>query len=186
MTREQVRQLVELAGVRYYEAKAHAKEKQWLTAVLLLAQSVEAGLVATVSCCEPELRALKVWPDEKRLPQEWALGALLRVARSADWLVPSLPQHTGPADALSGDIGDAVRFLLELRNLAAHPGKSITGGQLPGHDFTDDRLMAQVYPVLDGIAGAIFEKLKDVVLALPDPPVANQRIASGYRGGQRA
>jgi hypothetical protein len=172
MTREQFSQLVELAGVLYNEAGACANDKHWRAAAFLVAQSVEAGLVATVSCCEPELRALHAWPSGEKVgaPEHWMFGTLLRVAQTAGWLEPSLPEDTGPVDAMSGGIGDAVRFLLEVRNLAAHPGRVITGGQLPAHDFTDDLLMARVYPVLDGIAGAVFDRLNDVVLALPDAP----------------
>jgi hypothetical protein len=171
LTQEQVTQLTELAGLLHDDAEACAKNQRWRAAVLLIAQSVEAALVATIRCCEPELRAAGAWPSGKvgnRTPQQWVLGPLLMVARNAGWLVPTLPDHTGVGDAASGEVGDAVRFLKEVRNLAAHPGRAIAGGDLPGFDLTDDLLMAQTYPLLRGIAGAVFEKLSEVIRSLPD------------------
>lgn len=172
MTPEHVNQLVELAGVLHDEAEACSRNKLWRAAAFLVAQSVEAALVATVSCCEPELRSQHAWPagkDGRDLgpPEDWTFGVLLGVAKRAGWLVPSLPKDTTPIESLGGEVGDAVRFLLEARNLAAHPGRAIVGGDLLGHDFTDDHLVAQIYPVLDGIAGAVFERLKEVLLELP-------------------
>jgi hypothetical protein len=162
--------LVELAGVLHDEAAACARDEYWRAAVLLVAESVEAGLLATVCCSEPELRALQAWPTRQGTgpPERWSLDTLLRVALGARWLVPTLPPHTTPAEALGGEIGDAVRSLKEVRNLAAHPGRVIATEQL---DFTDALLMAQLYPVLEGIAGAVFEKLGEVINALPDPPM---------------
>jgi hypothetical protein len=83
--------------------------------------------------------------------------------------VPSLPRHTTPIEALGGEIGDAVRFLKEVRNLAAHPARLIAGGQLAEVDLADAVSMAHAYTVLEGIAGAVFDKLGEVVRALPDP-----------------
>src|SRR5450759_842785 len=147
LTREQVLQLIELAGMLRDDAEACAKAKHWRAAALLIAESVEAALLATIRCCERELRAQGAWPTEKRPLHRLELGALLTVARNAGWLVPTLSSHTTPAEALSGEIGDAVRSLQEVRNLAAHPGRVIAAGQL---DFTDALLMAQLHQVLDG------------------------------------
>ena len=169
LTQEQFRDLVELAGLLHDEAAACAGDKYWRAAVLLVAESVEAGLLATVCCSEPELRALQAWPSRPGIgpPERWSLETLLKVARSGGWLVPTLPPHTTPAEALGGDIGDAVRSLKEVRNLAAHPGRVIATKQL---HFTDAVLMERLYPVLEGIASAVFEKLGEVINALPDPP----------------
>lgn len=173
LTQAQVRQLTELAGLLHDDAEACAKSQRWRAAVLLIAQSVEAALVVTIRCCEPELRATGAWPSGHvgtRTPQQWELGPLLLVARKAGWLVPTLPDDTGVGDSLSGEVGDAVRFLKEVRNLAAHPGRATAGGELPGFDLTDDLLMAQTYPLLRGIASAVFEELSEVIRSLPDLP----------------
>lgn len=135
---------------------------------MLIAQSVEAGLVATVCCCEPELRALHAWPPgPDSSPQRWPIAKLLGVARRAGWLTQGLPPDTNPIDALSGEIGDAVAFLHEARNLAVHPGRAVVGGRDPGLDFADDQSMVQTYRLLQGLSGAVFEKLTDVINALP-------------------
>ncbi len=170
LSHDQVRRLVDLTGVLRREADACAKARHWRAAAMLIAQSVEAGLVATVWSCQPELRALHAWPKRTETPpQQWPFGTLLAVARSAGWLTQSLPVDTSPIDGLSGDIGDAVSFLQEARNLAVHPGRAVIGGRVPGLDFGDDRLMAQTYRLLQGLSGALFEKLTDVIDALAEP-----------------
>lgn len=170
LTQEQVTKLTELAGLLRADAEACAKDKHWRAAALLIAQSVEAALVATIRCAETELRTQGAWPTHTRPPQQWELGPLLMVARNAGWLVPTLPDHTGVRYSLSGEVGDAVRFLKEVRNLAAHPGRAIAGGELPGFDLTDDVSMAKMYPLLEGIAGAVFEKLTEAIDTLPSLP----------------
>ena len=40
---------------------------------------------------------------------------------------------------------------------------------MPGFDFKDQAAMETVYSVLDGIAGSVFEKLGEVMRALPGP-----------------
>jgi hypothetical protein len=169
LTQDHVRQLVDLAGVLRDEADDCAKNKHWRAAVMLIAQSVEAGLVATVYCCETELRALHAWPaGPDSPPQQWPIGKLLGVARRAGWLAQGLHADTSPIDALSGEIGDAVAFLHEARNLAVHPGRAVVGGRDPGLDFTDDQSMVQTYWLLQGLSGAVFEKLTNVIDALPE------------------
>ncbi len=170
LNREQFLRLAELAGVLRDDAEACARDKRWRAAALLIAESVEAALLGTIRCCETELRAAGAWPTDTRPLHHMELGALLTVARDAGWLVPTL-SHTGDSvESLGGDVGDAIRFLVEVRNIAAHPGRAISGGRLPGLDLTDDALMAMTYPLLEGIAGAVFEKLSAVINALPDLP----------------
>lgn len=91
------------------------------------------------------------------------------MARAPGRLVPALPGGTSPAEALAGGIGDAVSFLKEVRNIAAHPGRAVTGAALPGFDFTDTKQMHTVYEVLQRIADAVFDKLAEPILALPYP-----------------
>ena len=167
MSPDQLRRLVDLAGSLRDEAVACAEAKLWRGASVLTAASVEAALLGTVVVFEPELRAGGLW--RKGDPESWTLDALIDVARRAGWLPQTLPSGTHPAETLSGDVGDAVAFLKELRNLAAHPGRAITAG---GLEFTDDEAMAQVYPVLDGIAAVVFEKLAKRVDALPSPSLS--------------
>lgn len=92
---------------------------------------------------------------------------LVDVARRAGWLPKTLSDNVDPADALGGEIGDAVEFVCGVRNLAAHPGRVIAPGRLPGVDFADDDQMAAVYRLLDGIAAEVFDKLAGAIQALP-------------------
>ena len=75
-----------------------------------------------------------------------------------------MPSRTHPAETLKGEVGDAIAFLKELRNLAGHPGRAVATG---GIDFEDDELMEQAYRLVDGIALAVFSKLAERVEAIP-------------------
>ena len=100
------------------------------------------------------------------LPQHWPLDKLLKVARDADWLPYRLPgkaHDITPVDALGSDVGDAVYFLKKLRNLAAHPGAPIADEQLSSLNFSDDAMMRGMYQALKGIAGAVRDKLYEVI-----------------------
>lgn len=165
MTPDQFRYLVELAGSLHDEAVACAEAKLWRAASLLIAASVEAALLGNVVVFERELRATGLW--RAGTPERWSLDTLIEIARGAQWLPQTQPPGTDAADTLQGEVGDAVAFLKEIRNLAAHPGRVIAAGQSSGVDFSDNRLMAQVYRLLDGIAAAVFEKLAARVSALP-------------------
>lgn len=167
LTREQLERLVDVAGKLHENAEACAQHRLWQAATILVAESVEAALLGTVVCSEPELRAASAWPSRGDQPQRWPLQMLLDVARRAGWLPRTLSDKVDPADALGGEIGDAVEFLSEVRNLAAHPGRVIASGRLPGFDFADDDQGAAVYRLLDGIAAEVFDKLAGAIQALP-------------------
>jgi hypothetical protein len=166
-TRAQLERLVAFAGQLHENAEACAQHQLWQAAAILVAESVEAALLGTVVCSEPELRAANAWPSRGDPPQRWPLQMLLDVARRAGWLPKTMSDNVDPAEALSGEIGDAVEFLCEVRNLAAHPGRVIASERLPGFDFADDDQMSQVYRVLDGIAAEVFSKLAGAIQALP-------------------
>ena len=166
LTPEQFIQLVELTGTLEEEAAACAKDGRWRAAVLLIAASVEATLLATVVGWESRLRKRRKWPRDSTLPQRWSLNKLLKVARDADWLpyvLPDSPNYTSPLDALSGEVGDAVYFLKRLRNLVAHPGAAVADQELSGLDFEDDLVMGRAYRSLKGIAGAVRDRLYEVI-----------------------
>jgi hypothetical protein len=166
LTPKQFIQLVELTGMLEEEAAGCAKDGRWRAAVLLVAASVEAALLATVVGWESDLRKQRKWPPDSSLPYRWSLNRLLKVARDADWLPYQLPDQrneTTPVDALGGDVGDAVYFLKKVRNLAAHPGAAVADQQLSGLDFTDDLVMPRIYQSLKGIAGAVRDKLYEVI-----------------------
>lgn len=167
LSREQLERLVAFAGQLHENAEACAQHRLWQAATILVAESVEAALLGTVVCSEPELRAAKAWPSRGDPPQRWPLHMLLDVARGASWLPKTLSDNVDPAEALGGEVGDAVEFLSEVRNLAAHPGRVIASEQVPGFDFADDVQMSQVYRLLDGIAAEVVDKLAGAIQALP-------------------
>jgi hypothetical protein len=45
---------------------------------------------------------------------------------------------------------------------------------MPGFDFSDPVAMETVYSVLAGISGSVFEKLGEVMRALPSPSHGSQ------------
>lgn len=82
--------------------------------------ALEAGIVATACCLEPELRERGLWPPNGD-PTRWTLGQAIDLATAADWLPAERPD-TDPIAWLAADVGDAVKFLNDIRKLAVHPG----------------------------------------------------------------
>lgn len=56
LTREQVQDLGDLAGDLHNEAQLCSEAGCWRAALLLVSSALEAALLATVCCFEPELR----------------------------------------------------------------------------------------------------------------------------------
>jgi hypothetical protein len=64
-----------------------------------------------------------------------------------------------PVEKLAGEVGDAVRFIQEVRNLVVHPGKYVRGDYWPtiGRDE---------YEVVYGIARAVLDHSYAVIQEL--------------------
>lgn len=157
LSESQLRELIELTSDLFDEAGRCASAGLWRAAVLLLGGAVEAALIATAASLEPELRRTGAWPSNAD-PTSWTLGQALQVAKAASWL-PSGPS-TSEDDvfaALHGDIGDAVRFLLVVRNMVVHPGAYVLAEDRP--DLDDAEHMRPTYDVLNGIAAEVWFRL---------------------------
>src|SRR5258708_21567142 len=97
LTREQFERLVAFAGQLHENAEACAQHQIWQAATILVAESVEAALLGTVVCSEPELRAANAWPGRGDPPQRWPLQILLDLARPAGWLPKTRTANVDPA-----------------------------------------------------------------------------------------
>ena len=166
ISREEFELLVNFAGSLFKEARATADAGLWRPAVILIGASLESALLATVYCLEHELRAMGTWPKTKRSPREWGLRELIPLASVAGWL-PSRITESGmapdPSGPLKGDIGDAVTFVQSIRNALAHPGRHV--GDLPWLEVADDAVMKPTYELCEGIAGEVYERLRQVIEA---------------------
>jgi hypothetical protein len=101
-------------------------------------------------------------------PTRWTLGQAIDLATAADWL-PSQQTDTGSIASLGGHVGDAVKFLNDVRKMAVHPGAHVREPITP--DFSDVEHMRPTYEVFDGIAAAIFERLARAIDSeLQSPP----------------
>ena len=111
--------LVRTAGSPYDEARRCAHAGCWRAALILIGSALEAGIVATACCLEPELRQRGLWPSDGA-PARWTLGQAIVLATTADWLPAD--SHADSIASLAGDVGDAVTFLNDVRKVAVHAG----------------------------------------------------------------
>jgi hypothetical protein len=155
LTRNQLIHLTDTAGALYGEAGGCAEAGCWRAALVLIGSALEAAITATACCFEPELRAQKIWPTRKDPPQ-WTLGDAINLAKSTGWLPSRQPDGDFIA-SLDGEVGDAVKFLNRVRNMAVHPGAHARESIRP--DFDDMRHMQPTYEIFDGIMADVFERL---------------------------
>ena len=109
----------------------------------------------------------------------YTLGQLTRIAREAGWL-PVQPAGTGgePADQphrgrteddlfayLDGQTGDALKFVVQVRNLMVHPGAFIRAAERP--DVTDETHMRPTCDIIEAILDQVFECLDRQMQTLP-------------------
>jgi len=143
------------AGSLYDEAGRCAKAGCWRAALVLIGSALEVGVVATGYCLEPELRERGRWRRNGD-PTRWTFGQVIDLAAAADWL-PSQQTDTDSIASLNGDVGDAARFLNDIRKMAVHPGAHAREQITP--DFSDIEHMRPTYEVFDAIAAAVFERV---------------------------
>jgi hypothetical protein len=155
LTERELTKLVETAGRLYDEAGRCVQAGCWRAALVLIGSALEASVVATACCLEPELRERGLWPRNGD-PTRWTLGQAIDLAAAAGWL-PSQQTDRDSLGSLGGDVGDAVRFLNDVRKMAVHPGAHAREEITP--DFSDIEHMRPTYEVFDGIAAAVFERL---------------------------
>ena len=141
-TQDQMQCLVKLALKLLTEAQGCADAKRWRAAIVLMASSIEAAILATAFLLEPDLRKRGLWPREnQRLITKRELGWLLNLASEAGWLPRQQKNTENIFELLEGDVGDAVDFVSRLRNAALHPGNFVESEANLGADFDDPALM---------------------------------------------
>jgi hypothetical protein len=160
ITKEQAYELAMLAGTLHKKGEQYAAARDWTAAIMFVGSSAEAALLATLCVFEPELRKKNLWCLPKGDPTKWTLGGLLNAAKQAAWL------PTGPAStqgdlfsSLSGDIGDATKFLSAIRIMATHPGAYIREELRP--DFEDEEHMLPTFEILNGIYALVLDRLTE-------------------------
>jgi hypothetical protein len=153
LTVDELRRLVALAGDLHDDAIRASEASCWRAAIFLLGSSIEAAILSMACAFEQEL-----WNKEAR-PRllRWELGRLIRLAIDQTWLPVETAIDEGSSEhdlfaSLGGDVGNAVRFLLDVRNMAVHPGR-----------YVASELVKQTFELLTGIAGAVFEKLHNAL-----------------------
>jgi hypothetical protein len=162
-TPDQMDALVALAEDLFHEAERCAQAGLWRAAILAIGGSVEAAIVATASRLEPQLRESGVWP-RKQDPLKWQLGEATDLARNAGWFGTSAPASATGNDMfepLQGEIGDAVRFLVSVRNMLVHPGAYVRAEVHP--DFADADHMKPTYDILSGITADVLGHLTEAL-----------------------
>ena len=161
ITIDDVRQLVTSAGEQLTAAEAAAEAGWFHQVCFMTAASVESALLAQVYAFEPEIRAAGLWKDTDRPLTKWTLDRLIQVAVRMSWLPSTIGQLPNDriTETLAGEVGDAVRFVQYMRNIAGHPGKHVA--EVPwltiGKSESD---------LVLGIADAVFERLKAALNSL--------------------
>jgi hypothetical protein len=67
---------------------------------------------------------------------------------------------------LDGEVGDAIAFLVAVRNMATHPMSVMRHDLAP--DFADATHLRVSYEVCEGIMAAVFERLNAVIDSVAD------------------
>ncbi len=154
---------VELAVSKLREAERCADSQCFEAACVMVGAAVESALITHVYIFEREVRAENLWrmrqnrktsDTEDKPLLDWTLEDLIHVAVKMGWLPTAGGGITAaePVEKLSGEVGDAVRFIQEVRNLVAHPGKYVRGDYWP-------TIGRPEYDVVYGIARAVLDRL---------------------------
>jgi len=158
ITPQQANELADLAGTLCADAGHCLEQNHWIAALIQISGSAEAALLATVCVFEPELREQGLWQPPRGDPTRWMLGQLAEVARKAGWLPVDLSKTPGEIFTnLDGKIGDALRFVEHIRNMAVHPGAYVRETVRPA--LEDKQHMQLTYKLIDGIIAVVFEHL---------------------------
>ena len=161
--------VVHMAVAKMEEAERCAQAESFEAACVMVGAAVESALIAHLCIFQAEVRAAKLWrkrwnrktgAEEEKSLLDWGLDDLIRVAVKMKWL--PVAEGLRASDAigkLAGEVGDAVRFIQEVRNLVAHPGKTIRDG--PRTAIGRDE-----YQVAYGVARAVFDHLYEAIESL--------------------
>ncbi len=168
ITQERFNHLVELADKALKEAEHCADAECYQAACVMAAVAAEAGLLAHACVFESEIRAAGLWKDVRKprwtpAPFGWSLELLISIATKMGWLPidDELEPDDEPAARLLGEVGDAIRFVKYMRNLAAHPGKYAYDTPKVG----GLGLGQEEYEVVYGVTRTVFDHL---YAALPE------------------
>ena len=126
MNRElEIRRLVELVGGYFDDAERCAQNKIFRPACVMVAAALEAGLLALAYRFADVLNKRGPWPPDQNQPTKVTLSNLCVLARQAGWLPAAPPgaDQQGDDGLTDADVDDMLRFVAEVRNTAAHPGK---------------------------------------------------------------
>jgi hypothetical protein len=123
----------------------------WRSAMIMIAATVEAAILAAVEKLEPALRRDGYWPKGDTSPATWSFGTLVDVASRAGWLSSVTSGGAGY------DLTAAIPLVGDVRNLAIHPGRYARSSSAP--DFSDVAMMRRVFELLDRIALAVLDNI---------------------------
>jgi hypothetical protein len=148
ITRDEIRELVDLHDRYRKEAAVCADAGAFTAATVMMGSALEAMLVCTVRMAEHVLRPDNLWPSGD--PAKWTLGAVLKVANKAGWFA-----------AFGHSLEDAVEAVNNVRISGVHPAAYIRDGAWP----FEEREFSAVFTVLMSADQA----LGDFVKRLPQP-----------------
>lgn len=113
ITVERYKLLVELAASCLTDADRCAEIERFHPACMMAGAGAEAAILVQVCVLAPEVRSAELWRDTPKAPFDWAFEHLIHIAVAMNWLPAtrvSVPNEE-PVDKLTGEVGDAVRFV---------------------------------------------------------------------------
>lgn len=127
ITEDRYGKLINLAVERVDDAGRCAAAGCYPAACVMAGAGTEAAIMAHVCVCAAEVRAAGMWRESRAAPFDWSLEQLIQIAVAMGWLPATRVRITADRaiDKLTGEIGDAVRFVQYARNLVVHPGKYV-------------------------------------------------------------
>ncbi|MEU9407543.1 hypothetical protein AB0E08_17940 [Streptomyces sp. NPDC048281] len=167
ITSAQFQRIVTLAVEKFREAEHCAEIGAFEAACVLVGAAVESALIAQVCVFQTEVRNANLWRKHRKRKTsaeedtplfKWTLGDLIQVAVKMGWLPidGATLSVAEPVEKLTGEVGDAVRFIQEVRNLVVHPGKYVRSEYWPPIGRVE-------YDVVYGVARAVLDHLNEAI-----------------------
>ncbi len=169
ITMERYTRLVHLAVQYMSDAEQCAKIGCFHPACVMAGAGAEAGILAHACLFAPEIKAAGQWQGTRDAPFDWMFERLIQLAIAMKWLPASraaIPNEDA-VDKLTGEVGDAVRFVQYTRNLAVHPGKHAS-------EMTWLEIGQREFDLVYGISRMVFDHLYEFMNDDPGRPALIQ------------
>jgi len=117
-----LKRMIDLAVEYHDQAVRCANVGCFPAACVMIGAALEAELVGMALVFEADSK--QHWPSGKGRPETWGLNDLAVLALDAEWFPSQLPNVPGQGTVSRAEIKEMLDFVRNVRNRAAHPGRS--------------------------------------------------------------